>query len=114
MIGNKKIQEKVGTICKDNINSYSFNLSKHSGRINGKCCLTPYEKDDNDFYWLNCKNGYFYVIPQDVLIEKGYVGKDTKKLKLYVSQTNQNTEWCDEYLFNYDKLEEDGLLEILE
>jgi hypothetical protein len=114
MIGNKKIQEKVGTICKDNVNSYSFTLSKSSGRINGKCCHCPYEKDDNDFYWLNCKNGYFYVIPQDVLIEKGYVGKDTKKLKLYVSQTNQNTEWCDNYLFKYDNLDVDGLLEIFE
>ena len=114
MIGNKKIQEKVGSICKDNINSYCFILSKHTGRINGKCCRGPYEKGDNDFYWLNCKNGYFYVIPEDMLIKKGYVGKDTSKAHLYVSHTNQNTEWCDDYLFNYDKLDEDGLLEIFE
>jgi hypothetical protein len=53
-------------------------------------------------------------MPEDVLIEKGYVGKDSKKEHLYVSQTNQNTEWCDNYLFNYDKLDVDGLLEILE
>ena len=26
-----------------------------------------------------------------------------KKEKLYVSQTNQNTEWSDKYLFDYDK-----------
>jgi hypothetical protein len=114
MIGNKKIQEKVGSITHNNINSYCFTLSKHNGRINGKSFRGPYEKGDNDFYWLNCKNGYFYVIPEDVLIEKGYVGKDTTKAHLYVSQTNQNTEWCDNYLFNYDKLDVDGLLEILE
>jgi hypothetical protein len=114
MIGNKKIQEKVGSITHNNINSYCFTLSKHNGRINGKSFRGPYEKGDNDFYWLNCKNGYFYVIPEDVLIEKGYVGKDTTKAHLYVSQTNQNTEWCDEYLFNYDKLDVDRLLEILQ
>jgi hypothetical protein len=114
MIGNKKIQEKVGSITHDNINSYCFTLSKHTGRINGKCCRGPYEKGDNDFYWLNCKNGYFYVIPEDVLIEKGYVGKDSKKEHLYVSHTNQNTEWCDEYLFKYDNLDVDGILKIFE
>jgi hypothetical protein len=62
MIGNKKIQEKVGSITHDNINSYCFTLSKHTGRINGKCIHGPYEEGDNDLYWLNCKNNLFCSI----------------------------------------------------
>jgi uncharacterized C2H2 Zn-finger protein len=113
-IKHKNLVSQCFSIEKTQKNSYSFTLSKSAGRINGKCCHCPYEKGDNDFYWLNCKNGYFYVIPEDVLIEKGYVGKDSKKEHLYVSHTNQNTEWCDDYLFKYENLDVDGLLEIFE
>jgi hypothetical protein len=52
------------------------------------------EKGDNDFYWLNCKNGKFYVIPESILIEKVCVSDncDNKcKQHLYVSPTNNNT-----------------------
>ena len=113
MIGNKKIQEKVGSICKNNINSYCFTLSKYSCRINGKCCHGPYNEGDNDLYWLNCKNNLFYVIPEDALIVNGYVGKASKKEHLYVSQTNQNTEWCDQYLFDYNNVDKDRLLQLI-
>ena len=36
MIGNKKIQEKVGGHLHKNTNSHHFTLSKMKGRINGK------------------------------------------------------------------------------
>jgi len=114
MICSKKVQEKVGTITHNNVNSYSFTLSKNAGRINGKCCHGPYEEGDNDFYWLNCKNNLFYVIPEDALIVNGYVGKDTKKEKLYVSQTNENTEWCNAYLFDYNNVDKERLLKIIQ
>jgi len=114
MICSKKIQEKVGSITHNNVNSYSFNLSKNTGRINGKCCHGPYEEGDNDFYWLNCKNNLFYVIPEDALIVNGYVGKDIKKEKLYVSQTNENTEWCNAYLFDYNNVDKERLLKIIQ
>jgi hypothetical protein len=113
MIGNKKIQEKVGSIIHNNINSYCFTLSKNTGRINGKCIHGPYEEGDNDLYWLNCKNNLFYVIPEDALIVNGYVGKDSKKEHLYVSQTNQNTEWCDQYLFDYNNVDKIRFLKIV-
>ena len=111
-IGSKKIQEKVGSICKNNINSYLFNLNKYSCRINGKCTHKCYEEGDSDFYWLNCKNGKFYVIPEEELITYGYIGKDCKK-KLYVSPTNLNTEWCNKYLFDYNNLDKERLSKIL-
>lgn len=112
MIGDKKVQEKVGTITHDNINSFSFNLVKYKCRVDGKCKNQCYDEGDNDLYWLNCKNGKFYVIPEEELIVHGYIGKDGKE-KLYVSPTNKNTEWCIKYLFNYENIDKDKLLEVI-
>lgn len=113
MIGNKKVQEKVGSIIHDNPNSYMFSLSKYDCRVDGKCKNKCYEEGDNDLYWLHCKNGKFYVIPENILIENGHIGKDCKKEKLYLSPTNQNTEWCNKYLFDYNALDKERLLSII-
>ena len=78
-----------------------FSLIKQAGRVNGKNTHQNYQEGDNDLYWLNCKNGKFYVIPEIVMIENELVGKNCKKNKLYVSPTNQNTSWCNKYLFDY-------------
>jgi hypothetical protein len=113
MIGSKKVQEKVGTITHDNPNSYSFTLTKYDCRINGKCKNKSYEEGDSDIYWLNCKNGKFYVIPEIALLDNEYIGKDCKKEHLYVSPTNQNTSWCNKYLFDYNIIDKERLLKIL-
>ena len=113
MIGSKKVQEKVGTIVHNNVNSFSFNLTKYSCRVNGKCTHKCYEEGDNDLYWLNCKNGKFYVIPEDALLVNGHIGKECKKEKLYVSPTNENTEWCNEYLFDYNNVDKERLLTLI-
>ena len=113
MIGNKKVQEKVGSIIHNNNNSYSFNLTKNNGIVNGKSTICSYQEGDNDLYWLNCKNGNFYVIPEKALLENGYIGKDCKK-KLYVSPTNENTEWCNEYLFDYNSVDKERLLKLIQ
>lgn len=113
MIGSKKVQEKVGSIIHNNINSYMFTLCKYDCRINGKCRNKSYEEGDNNLYWLNCKNGKFYVIPEKVLLEKGHIGKECIKEKLYVSPTNTNTEWCNEYLFDYNNIDKERLIQII-
>ena len=114
MIGNKKVQEKVGTVSHNNYNSYSFSLTKYSCRIDGKCKNKCYEEGDNDIYWLNCKNGKFYVIPEVVLISNEFIGQNCTKEKLYVSLTNKNTKWCNEYLFDYNNVDKERLLKILD
>lgn len=113
MIGSKKVQEKVGTIIHNNIDSYSFNLIKYDCRIDGKCKYKSYEEGDNDLYWLNCKNGKFYVIPEDVLFVNGYIGKDCKKEHLYVSPTNENTDWSTEYMFDYNNVDKERLMKLI-
>jgi hypothetical protein len=109
-IGDKKVQEKVGSIVHNNANSFSFNLIKYECRVEGKCVNQSYQEGDNELYWLNCKNGKFYVIPEKELIDNGYIGK---KHKLYVSATNTNTEWCNKYLFDYDNVDKERLLQLI-
>jgi hypothetical protein len=113
MIGSKKVQEKVGSIIHNNVNSHAFNLTKYDCRINGKCKNKSYEEGDNDLYWLNCKNSKFYVIPENVLLENGFIGNGKTKEHLYVSPTNQNTSWCNEYLFDYNNIDKEKLLKLI-
>ncbi len=109
-IKDKKIQEKVGFICKNNPNSFGFHINKSNGRKQN----CSYKLGDNDFYWLHCKNTTkFYVIPEAILIEKGFIGTMCRQ-HLYISPTNKNTKWTDDYLFNYDDIDKERLLQLLQ
>jgi hypothetical protein len=86
-----------------------------NGRINGKKKRQSYNKGDNDFYWLNCKDTMlFYIIPENILIKEGYIENSDGKLKnLIISKTNKKTFWTKEYLFDYDNLDKEKLYKIL-
>ena len=114
-IVNKKIQEKVSSVKNNKIESYSFNLHKMGGRKNGKRTIQNYKLGDCDIYWLHCKDTpKFYVIPENIVAEKGYVGNsDGKPKSLIISKTNKNTFWSKDYLFDYDNLDKDKLCKIL-
>jgi hypothetical protein len=70
---------------------------------------------DNDFYWLNCKDSsLFYVIPEYMLIEKGYIGNTDGKLKSFVvSNTNEKIFWTKDFKFDYNNLDKEKLCKIL-
>jgi hypothetical protein len=105
-IFDKKVQEKVGFICKNNSNSFGFSINKSDG-VKQNC---SYKLGDNDFYWLHCKNTTkFYVIPEAILIEKGFIGTMCRQ-HLYISPTNKNTKWTNDYLFDYDSVDKERLL----
>lgn len=109
-IGDKKVQEKVGFICKNNPNSFGFSLNKSDGRTHN----CSYKPGDNEFYWLNCKNtSLFYVIPEKILVENGFIGDGYCRQHLYVSSTNKNTAWCNNYLFDYNNLDKDRFLQLM-
>jgi hypothetical protein len=114
-IGNKKIQEKVSSLKNTKIETYMFNLHKTGGRKNRKTTRQNYKLGDCDVYWLHCKDSTkFYVIPENILAEKGYVGNSNGKPKsLIISKTNNNTFWSKDYLFDYDNLDKDKLCKIL-
>ena len=82
---------------------------------NGKRTRQNYKLGDCDIYWLHCKDTTkFYVIPENILAEKGYVGNsDGKPKSLIISKTNKNTFWSKDYLFDYDNLDKDKLCKIL-
>ena len=116
-IGNKKIQEKVSSIKNNNREEYIFNLHKICGikNKNKKRTRQNYKIGDCDIYWFHCKNTtIFYVIPENILIEKNYIGNiDGKPKTLTISKTNKKTFWIKEYLFNYDYLDKEKLCKIL-
>jgi hypothetical protein len=115
-IGDKTVQEKVG--CFDKVkNANIFSLFKNNGMLNGKRCQINYEIGDNDYYWLNSYDKQlFYVIPEQILIDKDYVGyKGKKQLRINQKETKYN-DWIQPYKFNYNSFglfEKNRLLRIL-
>ena len=68
-------------------------LSKNKGGINN----IPYDKGDNDFYWINLYDyETFYIIPEKILIDKQIISTETKKGKGYLSFAVSN-KWVDKY-----------------
>jgi hypothetical protein len=114
-IGDKKVQEKVGGPSIRNSNEYHFTLVKNNGNKTKQQNLIQYEIGDNDFYWLNCDNKkHFYVIPEDELVEHGFIDnkKQCKKM-LSINITKENT-WLTPYAFHYDNIDKERLLSIVE
>jgi hypothetical protein len=115
-IGNLKIQEKVAKIGDDR--KCCFQLCKNNGLINGKPNQIQYDIGDNDYYWLNCENRiHFFVIPEHVLIERAMVGnkKPTTLFKITVNeQLHRKSNWLQPYLFNYEQIDKERLLQVLQ
>lgn len=112
MIGNKKVQEKVGGLLKGK-KSYNFCLYKNNGKINNNRVFKQYDIGDNDLYWLNCEGKkYFYVIPEKILIDNSLIGDETKKCLRF--NPLEKNKWYNEYLFDYDNINKEKLLKLIE
>jgi len=113
-IENYKIQEKVTKVNKEN--RYLFFMCKSNGVTNKKINHIQYDIGDNDFYWLNCENKKtFFVIPEQILIEKQLVGnvKNTLALKVTVKETlHPSIAWLQPYMFDYENIDKDRLLNL--
>ena len=111
-IGDLKIQEKVTVLSKDN--RFIFKLCKNCGPIQ-----TQYNVGDNDFYWLNCDNKKtFFVIPEKILIDKGLVGnfKEYNCLKITIKEKvlHKMSAWIQPYMFDYETIDVERLLTLLQ
>uniref|UniRef100_A0A6C0DFT5 Uncharacterized protein n=1 Tax=viral metagenome TaxID=1070528 RepID=A0A6C0DFT5_9ZZZZ len=116
-IGNKKVQEKVGGLCTIRKGNFIFGIVKNRGLINKKRNFVQYDKGDNDIYWLNCDNKkLFYVIPEALLVEQGYIcdKKTTKKTIKVNPDSEKSCVWLKPYLFDYENINKEALLEILQ
>ena len=97
-INNYKIQEKTG-FMKSQRNYMMVMFSKSKEGINN----IPYDKGDNDFYWVNLPDyETFYIIPEQVLIYKQIISTETKKGKRYLSFAVSN-KWVDNYRYSYNE-----------
>jgi hypothetical protein len=112
-VNDFKIQEKVSKLY-DEKNKYIFYLCKNNGILDGKRNPIQYDIGDNDFYWLNSENKiYFFVIPEKILIEKGFIGnklenKNKQFLKFVVKDDlHYKSNWLKPYMFNYETINEE-------
>ena len=116
-INNLKVQEKVTKL--DNHNRCCFQLCKNNGVVNKKRHQIQYDISDNDFYWLNCDNKkHFFVIPEKILIDRGIIGNKKEKnntlFKITVHDTlHKISSWLQPYLFDYENIDKERLLQIL-
>ena len=113
-IENYKIQEKVTKVNKEN--RYLFCICKSNGVTNKKINHIQYDIGDNDFYWLNCENKKtFFVIPEQILINKGLVGNINKSifLKVTIKETlHPLSDWLQPYMFDYENIDKERLLNL--
>lgn len=113
-INTLKVQETVSSRPK-NKNSITASINKNSGR--GK--RSPYFRGDNNIYWFNVNDDTeeFYVVPEFILIDAGYIETPTSPGRNYFSITG-NASWIGCYKFSYKTVresnEKDRLLSILE
>ena len=109
-INDFKVQEKVLITSKSD--SMTAHLSKAAGKNKAR---SPYEENDNDFYWYHIPNTTtFYIIPQDVLIKDGYIKSETDngktKMLLYPKFSREeakakgyNTAEYNQYIYDYER-----------
>ena len=106
IINNKKVQEKVGTHCK-NSNKIFFSLCKRNGSINGVSKFKPYSVGDNDLYWLHFPNKkIFYLLPENKLVKDDNTIKRSLNITVDTNgnPVNQNMK---DYLFTYNNIDYD-------
>jgi hypothetical protein len=102
-LDNNNFQEKVGSMYK-NKNSVNFKLTK---RDNVSRTTQPYNKGDNDFYWLHFPNKrHFYLIPETVLLINENSSVLIKNLYVNVSSDGTpNLNSLNYYLFEYENID---------
>lgn len=105
VVNGFKVQEKLA--YKDH---GQYNLNLHKSKASKK---VPYDKGDNDFYWIHLNDWrLFYVIPEAILIEQGYINGGSKNAKthigiypkLYNENPKDNT-WMEEFVFDYHDID---------
>ena len=123
MVGTIKVQEKSGHHCKDvSLPTTYVKLTKHYGDTK----RMSYEQGDNDVYWVSCPDkDTFYVFPESILIEKGFISTAEKmsvKRTLTLHWEAQTVEeltnchsqdaWAFPYRYKYSNLDVDKLQEV--
>lgn len=108
IVNGLKFQEKV--VCKQSLRLSGYICT--FGRRKNKNTIIQYFKNDADYYWFHIPNTkIYYIIPENILIEKGYINdslesKKAKSLTFYpiTINGNNNKKWQNSYKYNYDDI----------
>ena len=113
-IGNLKVQENVFSY-QSNKNSLIASLNKNFG----KGIRNPYCIGDCDIYWFNenTSTETFYVVPEQILVDQGYIQTEKQSGKKYLNILT-NKSWLYKYTFSYKTInnidEKNRLMTLLE
>jgi hypothetical protein len=99
----KKVQEKVLSLHRKSLMStFATNNGKHDGKRQYK----TYMLGENDYYWFHSSiDERFWIIPETVLFEKGYI-TELKSKKRYI--TISASQW-DNYKYDYQNINQDNI-----
>jgi len=99
----KKVQEKVVGLQKK---SLTASLAANNGASNSKRNYRTYMIGENEYYWFHSSiDERFWIIPETVLYEKGYISIEKSKLKrIYLSSSI----W-DNYKYDYQNINREQL-----
>ncbi len=108
IVNEFKVQEKVSGYIREK-DSITTSLMKNNGKKNGKRNFIPYEKGDNDFYWIHSSiDDRFWIIPENVLINKEYINNKIREVKKHLRfkcNYSKNSNWLKEYEYNYTNID---------
>lgn len=117
IINGHKVQEKVATPMKDRPQSFIATLHRSNGKHNSIRQFQPYEKGENDYYWINIPSTTtFYLIPEHALMKEGYIkfqDKEPGKRFLYLN-LNAEINWYCKYRHDYKKTCVDKIKQLFE
>ena len=99
----KKVQEKVAGLQKK---SLLVTFCTNDGKHDGKRQYKTYMLGENDYYWFHSSiDERFWIIPETVLYEKGYITK-IKSKKKYI---NISASQWDNYKYDYQDINHEHL-----
>jgi hypothetical protein len=102
----KKVQEKVVGLQRKSLCS---DLAVNNGTSNGKRKYRTYMLGENDYYWFHSSiNDHFWIIPETVLFEKGYISVEKSKR----TRINLSCTIWDNYKYDYQNINHIQLSEL--
>lgn len=112
-INGLHVQDKVISRSKKN-SGYTLRLTRKHMKNNDKIKYNTYKKGDNQYYWIWLNKEIFYLFPEAVLIEKGYIEKILFKfpsLYLYPHFKKEQfhkikTGWANNYMYRVSEVTE--------
>jgi hypothetical protein len=76
-----------------------------------------YQLGENDYYWIHSSiDDRFWIIPEQVLYEKGFVSNKNenkpRKVLWFKSNDNIKQRWLNDYEYSYQTVNKDKIIKI--